>query len=201
MCNYSTDRSISFLPKGPMVALPTPLPTSPPVAGTTPSPATGGALRVRDLRPTDGHLVDALHQSLSPRSQYQRYHGAMPRLSSRHRERLTATDGRDHAALVALDEAGAPVAIARYIRLRHDPACADIAAEVVDDRQRQGIATELLRRLARRAAAEGVERFTATVLSDTRLPATLRFRGWTVRSFDGPTTDLDVNVWTLICAP
>jgi RimJ/RimL family protein N-acetyltransferase len=197
-----------------MAALPT-LPPQSPVAGV-PSPATGtttaaarraaGArlhttLRIRDLRPGDGDLLDALHASLSPRSQYQRYHGAMPRLTARHREQLTATDGRDHAALVALDPDGAPVAVARYIRLGHDPASADIAAEVVDDRQRQGVATELLRRLARRAAAEGVERFTATVLSDTRLPATLRFRGWSVRSFDGPTTDLDVDVWTLICAP
>ena len=201
-----------------MVALPT-LPTTSPATRTTPSRVAGattaappgraagarhdaiGALHVRDLGPADGHLVDALHASLSPRSQYQRYHGAMPRLSARHREKLTATDGRDHAALVALDPDGTPVAIARYIRLRHDPACADIAAEVVDGRQRQGIATELLRRLARRAAAEGVERFSATVLSDTRLPRTLRFRGWGVRSYDGPTTDLEVDVWTLIYAP
>ena len=98
----------------------------------------------------------------------------MPRLSSRHRERLTATDGRDHVALVALDPAGQPVAIARYIRLHHDPRCADIAAEVLDGRQRQGVATDLVGRLARRAAAAGVERFTATVLSETRIPAALR---------------------------
>ena len=46
----------------------------------------------------------------------------------------------------------------------------------------------------------GVERFTATVLSDTRIPAMLRRRGWRVRSFDGPTTDLEADVWTLIRA-
>ena len=153
---------------------------------------------MRDLGPADGDVVDALHVSLSRRSQYQRYHGAMPRLSARHRERLTATDGRDHVALVAIDAAGQPVAIVRYIRLRHDPACADIAAEVVDDRQRQGVATELLARLARRAAAAGVERFSATVLSETRIPAALRRRGWRVRSFDGPTTELEVDVWALM---
>jgi hypothetical protein len=122
----------------------------------------------------------------------------MPRLSARHRERLTATDGRDHVALVAFDAGGGPVAIVRYIRLRHDPACADIAAEVVDGRQRQGVASELLGRLARRAAAAGVERFSATVLSETGIPAALRRRGWRVRSFDGPTTELEADVWTLI---
>jgi len=181
-----------------MTALPTPHHAAPalPIAGAA-APTT---LRVRDLGPADGALVEALHASLSTRSQYQRYHGAMPRLGSRYRERLTATDGRDHVALVALDAEDAPVAIVRYIRLRSDPGAADIAAEVADDRQRQGVATDLLARLARRAAAAGVERFTATVLSDTRIPATLRRRGWRVRSFDGPTTDLEADVWTLIRA-
>jgi len=181
-----------------MAALPTLPPTAPallPGAGAAPA-----TLRVRDLGPADGDLVQALHASLSTRSQYQRYHGAMPRLSARHRERLTATDGCDHVALVAVDPTGTPVGIARYIRLSHDPAAADIAAEVVDGRQRQGVATDLLARLARRAAAGGVERFTATVLSDTRIPAMLRRRGWRVRSFDGPTTDLEADVWTLIRA-
>jgi GNAT superfamily N-acetyltransferase len=166
------------------------LPTYPPSAAP--------ALRIRDLGPADGDLVEALHASLSPRSQYQRYHGAMPRLSSRHRERLTATDGCDHVALVALDLEGMPVAIARYIRLGPDPGVADIAAEVVDDRQRQGVATDLVGRLARRAAASGVERFSATVLSETRIPAALRRRGWRVRSFDGPTTELEADVWSLV---
>ncbi len=194
MQNYATDRSISF---SHMAALPTLPPTAPalPIAGAAPA-----TLRVRDLGPADGALVETLHDSLSTRSKYQRYHGAMPRLSARHRARLTATDGCDHVALVALDPAGVPVAIARYIRLRHDPGAADIAAEVVDGRQRQGVATDLLARLARRAAASGVERFTATVLSDTRIPAMLRRRGWRVRSFDGPTTDLEADVWTLIRA-
>ena len=175
------------------------LPTLPPAAPALPL-AGAATLHVRDLVPADGELVEALHSSLSPRSQYQRYHGAMPRLSSRHREQLTATDGRDHVALVAVDAAGEPVAIVRYIRLRGDPRCADIAAEVVDGRQRQGLATELLDRLARRAAAAGVERFTATVLSDTRIPAALRRRGWRVRSFDGPTTELEADVWALVRA-
>src|SRR4051812_16628224 len=120
-----------------MAALP-----SPPTLPTSPAfPAAPPALRIRDLGRGDGDLVEALHASLSPRSQYQRYHGAMPRLGARHRELLTATDGRDHIALVALDAAGQPVAIVRSIRLREDPASADIAAEVLDARQRQGLAT------------------------------------------------------------
>jgi GNAT superfamily N-acetyltransferase len=154
-------------------------------------------LHVRDLNPADEELVDRLHTSLSPRSQYQRFHGAKPRLTSRELRFLAGTDGRDHVALVAL-ERGEPVAIARYVRLRDRPEAADIAAEVLDARQRQGLGTQLVRRLARRAAAMGIQRFTATVLSETGLRASLTRRGWHVTHVDGPTTTLEVDVWHLL---
>jgi GNAT superfamily N-acetyltransferase len=163
-----------------------------------PTPAgPGRPLAVRDLGPADEGLVERLHASLSPRSQYQRFHGAKPRLSSRERRFLASADGRDHVALVALD-AGAPIAIARFVRLHDRPQTADIAAEVVDERQSQGIGSDLIARLARRAAALGVHRFTATVLSETGLRRSLARRGWRIASADGPTTTLEVDVWTLL---
>ena len=174
---------------------PSSLPTKGAPLPTAPSP-----LLIRDLGPPDGQLVDELHAALSPRSRYQRYHAAKPRLSSRDRAFLAGTDGYDHVALVAVDAAGAPVGIARYVRLRSDPRTADIAAEVVDDRQREGLGSDLVVRLARRAAAVGVRRFTATVLSDGGLRASLVRRGWRVSSFDGPTTTLEADVWTLLQA-
>ncbi|MGH2968180.1 MAG: GNAT family N-acetyltransferase, partial [Solirubrobacteraceae bacterium] len=79
-----------------------------------------------------------------------------------------------------------------------EPGSADIAAEVVDDLQRQGIGSDLIGRLARRAAAAGVARFSATVLSETGLRRSLVRRGWRVRSYDGPTTTLEVDVWKLL---
>src|SRR5215213_1350818 len=77
-----------------------PLPAAPP-------------LTIRVLGPADEPLLDALHASLSPRSRYQRYHGPKPQLAPRERAYLTATDGHDHVALVALAGA-APVAAARF---------------------------------------------------------------------------------------
>jgi GNAT superfamily N-acetyltransferase len=211
------DRSIFSSPEVVMSALPIapatpptpPLGAAPLLTGgeeravprmAAPPPPLGGAapaLEVRDLGPADGHLLDALHAAMSPRSRFQRYHGAKPRLSRREREFLTATDGRDHVALVAL-EGGAPVAVARYIRLKSEPGAADVAAEVVDARQRQGLGTDLLTRVARRAAAAGIERLTATILSETGLRAVLVRHGWRVRSYDGPTTTLEADVWTLL---
>ena len=169
-----------------MAALPTPL------------PAAEAPLCFRDLGPADEPLVDALHASLSPRSQYQRYHGAKPRLSPRERRYLAATDARDHIALVALDGRGAPVAIGRFVRHDGRPDAADIAAEVLDDLQRQGIGSDLVGRLARRAAAVGVQCFTATVMSETGLRRSLVRRGWRVVDADGPSATLEIDVWALL---
>lgn len=155
------------------------------------------AVSIRDLGPADEHLVERLHHSLSPRSQYQRFHGAKPRLTKRELRFLAATDGHDHVALVAL-ERGQPVAIARYVRWAGRPRAADIAAEVVDGRQRRGLGSELIAKLARRAVTQGVERFTATVLSETGLAASLTRRGWSITQVDGPTITLEVPVWRLL---
>jgi GNAT superfamily N-acetyltransferase len=162
------------------------------------APETEAPLRIRDLGPADEPLLDQLHAALSPRSRYQRFHGAKPRLTPRERRYLAATDGHDHVALVALDGGGAPVAIGRFVRLSGRPDAADIATEVADARQNRGIGSDLINRLARRAAAVGVQRFTATVLSETGLRRTLVRRGWRVVEADGPSATLEIDVWALL---
>lgn len=157
-------------------------------------------LTVRELVPADADLLDELHAGLSDTSRYQRYQTPKPRLSSRDRAYLAATDGHDHIALLAFDDSGTPVASARAVRNRSDPGSAEIAAEVIDPYQHQGIGSDLITRLARRAAAIGIGRFTATVLSQTGLARSLGRRGWRVVAFDGPTTDLEVDIWTLLRA-
>lgn len=152
--------------------------------------------RIRDLRPADAPLLDELHAALGPRSRYQRYHGPKPALSRRDRAYLASTDGHDHVALVALDAHGAPIGVARYVRVT--PESADVAAEVADVWQRRGLGSALLARLAPRAAAAGVTRFTATVLSSGGLRRALVRRGWRVVTVDGVTTTLDVDVWRLL---
>ena len=154
-------------------------------------------LEVRDLGPADAHLLEAVHAGLSAQSRYTRYHGSKPSLSRRDLALLAGTDGHDHVALVALED-GVAVAVARYVRDSGEPASAELAAEVVDRRQRNGIAGHLVRRLARRAAAAGIERFTATVLTQYGLHTALTRGGWRVRSFDGPTATLEADVWTLL---
>jgi GNAT superfamily N-acetyltransferase len=154
-------------------------------------------VRIRSLEPPDAWVLDAVLDGMSARSRYTRFHGPKPRLSSAERAYLAGTDGRDHLALVALDAAGEPLGIVRSVRMREDPASAEIAAEVVDAWQRQGLGTALLGRLARRAAAVGIARFSATVLAQTGLSRSLRRRGWRTTSSDGLTVTLEIDVWSL----
>lgn len=82
---------------------------------------------------------------------------------------MTEVDHHDQEALVALEpETGAMLAVVRFIRLRDDPAVAEVPEAVVDDWQRRGLGTELLHALTARAREEGVERFGASVLEGNR---------------------------------
>jgi GNAT superfamily N-acetyltransferase len=153
---------------------------------------------IRDLRAGETAVLDEVFAGLSDQSRYQRFHGHKPRLTDADRAHLTAVDGRDHLAVVAVAPDGSPLGTARCIRTRHDTRAADLAAEVVDPCQRRGIGTALVGRLARKAAAAGIERLTATVLAETGLQRSLLRRGWRVTAADGPQLTLEAPVWTLV---
>jgi len=92
---------------------------------------------------------------LSDKSRYDRFLHSLPRLSERMLDTLvTEVDGEDHVALVALvlpDDAPEQLAgIARMVRYPDQPDAADLAVTVLDDWQRKGIASALLRELLRR---------------------------------------------------
>jgi GNAT superfamily N-acetyltransferase len=65
-------------------------------------------------------------------------------------------------------ESGAPLGLARCVRDARDPTRADVAATVLDRWQGRGVGTALMAELARRAAAEGVTTFDATIFADNR---------------------------------
>ncbi|HET9101895.1 MAG TPA: GNAT family N-acetyltransferase [Solirubrobacteraceae bacterium] len=127
-------------------------------------------VRIRPIRPEDGSRLQAYHAGLSAESRYRRFLGAKPTLSAADARYLAEIDGEDHVAYVAtvMGAGGedAIVAVGRFIRLPDDPRAAEFAIVVGDAWQRQGLATELLRRLAIAASRRGIERFRATMLSD-----------------------------------
>jgi GNAT superfamily N-acetyltransferase len=167
-------------------------------APSSPAPAAAtSAVRIRTLAPGDGDLLDRILEGMSAQSRYQRFHGPKPRLTTRDRASLTAVDGRDHLALVALAADGAPLGVARAVRLHDHPATAELAAAVIDPAQGRGLGTELVVGLARRAAAVGIERLTARTLAAGALARGLQRRGWRVVERDGPAVVLEVDVWSV----
>jgi RimJ/RimL family protein N-acetyltransferase len=132
----------------------------------------GRRVVIRPIRADDHERLRASHARLSPESRYRRFLATKPELSSADARYLVEIDGSDHLALVATlvvepNEPDEPiVAVARYIRLPDDPEAAEFAVVVGDAYQRQGLAGELMTRLAHAAVARGVKRFRATMLAD-----------------------------------
>jgi RimJ/RimL family protein N-acetyltransferase len=132
------------------------MPSSPPVdAGTE--------ITIRPLRAEDREAFGDAFDRMSAASRYQRFLGAMPRLSESQLTYLTDVDQRDHVALAAANDAGI-VGVARFIRL--DDTKAELAMAVVDDWRGRGLGRTLLAALVDEARALGVTRFEATVLAD-----------------------------------
>jgi RimJ/RimL family protein N-acetyltransferase len=125
----------------------------------------GTAVEIRAIRADDGERLRASHGRLSDESRYRRFLGAKPQLSASDAHYLVDIDGCDHFALVATAE-DEIIAVTRFVRAPDDPAAAEFAIVVGDEHQRQGLAGELLPRLAAAAAARGVRRFRATILTD-----------------------------------
>jgi GNAT superfamily N-acetyltransferase len=167
---------------------------------TTPHRTPPLPISIRALRPDDGALVDAVMAGLGERSRYLRFHSPKPRLTKRDRDFLTNVDGVSHLALIALAPDGSALGEVRAVRLHDDPSRAELAAAVVDAHQGEGIGSVLIRTLALRAAAAGIERLTARVLASSTLVRGLQRRGWELVDRDGPSLTLEIDAWKVASA-
>jgi GNAT superfamily N-acetyltransferase len=123
---------------------------------------------VRPIRPDDR---DALHEaflSLSEETRFRRFLRPVKELTGSELDYLTDVDHHDHEAVVAVDEAGEIVGVARYIRLADRPNEGEVAVTVRDEWQGRGVGTLVLRALIERARTEGVVAFTALCLASNR---------------------------------
>jgi len=127
----------------------------------------GTRLLVRAVGPEHKQcFVDSLAR-LSDESRYRRFARPMRGYTDEQLRYLTEIDYRDHMAWTAADlsVAGLPgVAVARYVRRRDDPRCAEAAVTVIDEYQGRGIAPLLLGFLAASARLNGIERFEGDIL-------------------------------------
>ena len=127
----------------------------------------GHTVLIRPIRSDDAPALAAAVEQLSEQSRYRRFHSAMPRLDAPMLTYLTDIDHHDHEALVALEpRSGDIVGVARFIRDTATPDTAELAVVVVDAWHRRGLATVLIRQLARHAGQVGIDHFTAEIQAD-----------------------------------
>jgi GNAT superfamily N-acetyltransferase len=120
------------------------------------------------LTAQDRAAVAFTFRRLGKVSRYQRFQGIKTELAPRELEYLTVVDHWHHEALIARSTLPrSPVGIGRYVR-GEEFDVAEVAIEVVDSRQRQGVGRALMRALRERALASGIAFFTAAMLAENR---------------------------------
>jgi GNAT superfamily N-acetyltransferase len=125
----------------------------------------GAEIVIRPIEADDAPLLRLTLEHLSALSRYRRFREPVDHFSPRELDELTHADHRTREALVALDPvAGEGIGIAGYVRDAHDPKGAEVTYLVTDAWQSRRVGTALLERLAARAWAAGLERFTATTV-------------------------------------
>jgi acyl-CoA synthetase (NDP forming)/RimJ/RimL family protein N-acetyltransferase len=127
----------------------------------------GLTLRLRAPAPSDADALVAFFAGLSEHSRYLRFHGA-PVVAPALVRSFLEPDWNERGSLVGtmrINGSEQIVALASWARLR-DPAVAEVAFAVADPLQGKGIGTRLVEQLAELAAAAGIERFVAEVLTE-----------------------------------
>jgi GNAT superfamily N-acetyltransferase len=145
------------------------------------------------LRRGERAAVAEVFDGLGERSRRLRFAGPKPRLTERELEHLVDVDGDHHMALVARDETGA-VGIARWVRDPVDRTAAEIAFAVVDRVQREGVGSQLVAELRRRALRAGIARLHGSVAFGNEPALALLRRLGRIQSFTYDTGYVDVVV-------
>jgi GNAT superfamily N-acetyltransferase len=142
-------------------------------------------ITVRPMTAGDAGAVRAAFDHLSPASLRSRFFTPMPRLPRGVAADLTLVDDR-RIVLLALDDAGEVIGEARAVRLRDDPATAEVAVTVGDQHQHRGVGRALMRVLRREAERAGIVRLTGHILTDNVAAQALLLRGDATASFAEP---------------
>jgi len=158
----------------------------------------GEALTVRFVEPRDGEELQNYYRSLSQRSRYNRFLGAMSELPKSLLERFTHVGEREGFTVVAtlrIDGFETIVGEARYIFHPHDSSF-EFGLSIDDRWQGHGIGAAIMKNLECRAAAFGAERlFGDTLRSNEAMIALAKKSGfafinnpddWKLVRFDKP---------------
>ncbi|WP_269936786.1 bifunctional acetate--CoA ligase family protein/GNAT family N-acetyltransferase [Arthrobacter sp. HY1533] len=126
----------------------------------------GATGHLRPMTAADADAVQAFHMAQSQNSIYMRFFTYKSKLTAKELRRFTELDYRDRVAFV-ITRGGKIMGIGRYDRL-DDPAEAEVAFNVSDLHQGQGLGSILLEHLAAAARENGIDKFSAEVLPENR---------------------------------
>lgn len=127
----------------------------------------GRNVQIRPILPED---VDDLAEAIAhadSETLLHRFFTAAPHLSEKQIHYLAEVDYRSRLALVAADEEGQGVAVARY-ECHADCSVAEVAVVVAPEWRTGGLATELLHRLEEPARRNGFKELDAVYLPENR---------------------------------
>jgi GNAT superfamily N-acetyltransferase len=128
-------------------------------------------ITIRPLRNGETGVVQAVFDRLGPQSRRLRFGGAKNILTRGELHHLARVDGEHHVLVAWLR--GEPVGIARLVR---DGSVADVAFDVVDSLQGNGVGSVLSQRLAEDARAAGIVTLRATMSPENRASLALMRR-------------------------
>ncbi|MFG1949249.1 GNAT family N-acetyltransferase [Nonomuraea sp. NPDC048826] len=127
----------------------------------------GRTVVLRPIVPGDAPALAEAIREADPATLRRRFLGAPPPVTDRLLRHLTSVDYARRLALVGLDpDSGRGIAIARYEPV--DEQTAEVAVAVDPAWRREGLATAMVKLLARAALERGYRTFTATYLADNR---------------------------------
>jgi acetyltransferase len=137
----------------------------------------GTTVLVRPIAPEDKPLLIVGLRRLSPEAAMRRFLTPKVRFTPAELRYLTEVDGHAHIAYVAVDayDPSLLIAVARCVRVAGDTA--ELAVVVGDPWQGLGLGRRLVALLGEAAAAEGITRFSGTMMADNR-PALKLMRGF-----------------------
>jgi RimJ/RimL family protein N-acetyltransferase len=158
--------------------------------------AAGARFSLRALCAGDREALRTLFARLSPESRRRRFLTGKLELSDRELTYFTNVDHVHHEALAAIDRKdGSIVGVARYVKWPERAGAADVAIEVADDMQRNGIGLMLAEALIRRSRENGINVLTATTLWENGAARMLARRvGFRARSSAGDEIELELQL-------
>lgn len=127
-------------------------------------------VHIRPIRPDDARRLQELYDRLGRDTAYHRFFTVMKRLPPDWAEVLATVDYRRRLALVAEHDGARGVEIVGVGRYEptDEPDTVEVAFVVEDGWQGRGLGTILVREVLEAAAARGMRRFRAYVLSENR---------------------------------